>query len=185
MHVEVRSVCSENLRKAAQILLERSNRAMRKGDPDLAFDLLSVLDALPISVREIESGIGTKLNAPLLISSTARRVSNLTKEIKSKWIKIWRAGGRVDPATLAPIAPLREGGYAVGDVVLIDDGIPDNHVLQPGCTGTIERLISTTSLQIKTCNEGSLKVDKKWCIPIRGTIRSASGTPLATWLREL
>ena len=184
LNVEIRSVCSEQVRRAAQILLERSNRACRTGDADLAFDLLTVLDALPISVKEIESGIGTKLNAPLLIDSTARRVSNLTKEIKSKWIKIWRAGGQIDPVTSAPIAPLREGGYAVGDVVLIDDGIPENHALKPGSSGTIERLIGTASLQVKTRNDGSLKVDKKWCIPIRGTIRSASGLPLATWLRE-
>ena len=178
---DLRIVDTLKMMAAVNALFTRAGQELARERHAAAYANLTILDALPIGRAEILNGIGRRIFRDVYTHCRDPKIRRIAGTIHDRWLATWRTGGACDPVTLVPTLPLREGGFAVGDTILIAMKVPHGCPFGPGMVATVVRVNSDFTVDIQNDSIVRTKMRNNLCIPCRGPVAVAHKLRLTHW----
>ena len=182
--VAVRKVDVDSNANAIKILINNAIHTAQSRNETQTLELLRAIDGIGVGPEEIRRGIAKRLQHAALAANPSRRVADLTKAVRDKWVLIWRHAGNVEPHTEVPVVQEQRSDLGVGDLILINHDIPIACGIDPGTIATVVGVDDGARVTIKTDDRIRYNVPKRSCVPCRGRVREFSNLRLVHWLEE-
>ena len=181
---ELRTIRPSRLWSAATKCLSEAQAHLTNKKYALAIPFLEILENLPLGCPELAMGLCEQLWSDVFCNSPNRQVKSLTDAIAHDWQHTWETYNVPRCTGDRNASPIPSVDITIGALVMLDSKVPKSCNHPPGSIVTVIDICGEQFVRVIGRTRGSAKINRKFCIPCRGSIRNNNVTVLTRWAFE-